>query len=167
MTTNVYLTSDTHFGHSNILTFKRSDGTPLRPFTTIEEHDDVLIENWNKVVRPNDKVYHLGDAAFKFSVLQAILPRLNGTKILIKGNHDNLKLSQYAQFFKDVRAYSILDKFVLSHVPLHPESVTRWKANIHGHTHANCLDDPRYINVCVEQTNYTPINFEEIRCNTH
>ena len=167
MTANVFLTSDHHFGHTNILTFKRNDGTPLRPFTTIEEHDEVLIENWNKVVRPNDKVYHLGDVCFKFSVLQAIMPRLNGTKILIKGNHDGLKLSQYAQYFKDVRAYSILDKFVLSHVPLHPESVTRWKANIHGHTHANCLDDPQYINVCVEQTNYTPINFEEIRCNTH
>jgi calcineurin-like phosphoesterase family protein len=88
---------------------------------------------------------------------------LNGTKILIKGNHDNLKLSQYAQMFKDVRATHTLDKFVLSHIPIHPDSLARWKANIHGHTHANNLDDPRYINVSVEQINYTPIDFEEIK----
>lgn len=159
-----FLIADTHFGHTNVLSFLKEDGTKLRPdFYNIYHHDEVLIENWNSVVGVNDKVYHLGDVGFKsFSQLQAIFNRLNGTKVLIKGNHDNFKLAQYAQLFKDVRAYHVLDKYILSHVPIHPESLSRWKANIHGHLHANVLKDPRYINVSVERINYTPINFEEI-----
>ena len=159
-----FLIADTHFGHSNILTFKRNNGEFLRVFPTIEEHDEKLIENWNSVVSSHDKVYHLGDVGFKsFSKLSLILSRLNGTKILIKGNHDGFKLSQYQQHFKDVRGTHQLDKFLLSHIPIHPESLSRWKGNIHGHVHDNSLPDSRYINVSVENINYVPINFEEIR----
>ena len=161
---NIFLIGDTHFGHSNIITFKRDDGTPLRNFETILEHDEALIKNWNSVVSPNDKVYHLGDVGFKkFSYLEEILSRLNGSKILIKGNHDNFKLSQYAQYFKDVRGSWTLDKFILSHIPLHPDSLYRWTACIHGHLHANSLADPKYYNVSAECINYTPIEFEKIR----
>lgn len=159
-----FLISDTHFGHANILTFKKQNGDPLRSFHNIVEHDEHLIEQWNKTVSPNDKVYHLGDVGFKnFTNLSLILNRLNGTKVLIKGNHDNFKLSQYQQHFKDVRASHTLDKFVLTHIPIHPESVGRWKANIHGHLHDNSLNDSRYINISVEKINYTPIDFEFIR----
>ena len=159
-----FLISDTHFGHANILTFKRQDGSPLREFPDIDTHDEYLIQQWNKTVSLNDKVYHLGDVGCKsFSKLGAILERLNGTKVLIKGNHDGFKLSQYAQYFKDIRGSHQLDKFILTHIPIHPQSLSRWKANIHGHLHANVVDDPRYINVAVEQINYTPIDFEEIR----
>lgn len=158
-----FLISDTHFGHSNILTFKRDDGTPLRPFSSVEEMDEVMINNWNSVVGKKDKVYHLGDLLFSNRKLQEVMPRLNGTKVLIKGNHDNLKLSQYAQFFKDVRAYHVLDKMVLSHIPIHLNSLERWRANLHGHLHSNLINDKRYINLSVEQINYTPIDFEEIR----
>ena len=159
-----FLISDTHFGHANILTFKKQNGDPLRSFHNIVEHDEHLIEQWNKTVSPNDKVYHLGDVGFKnFTALGVILSRLNGTKVLIKGNHDNFKLSQYQQYFKDVRASHQLDKFILTHIPIHPQSIGRWKANIHGHLHANTLDDPRYFNVSVEQINYTPLDFEFIR----
>lgn len=169
-----FLISDTHFGHSNILTFKRNDGSLLRDFPNIDYHDEYLIEQWNSTVKPEDKVYHLGDVGFKnFTVLSTILSRLNGTKVLIRGNHDNFKLSQYQQYFKDVRASHTLDKFVLTHIPIHPNSVERWTANIHGHLHANNIqetisglglqNDSRYINVSVEQINYKPIDFEEIR----
>lgn len=162
---NIFLISDTHWGHSNILGFKKQDGTLLRPgFTDIKEHDLELIKRWNYVVGRNDKVYHLGDVGFtNFPYIKNIFDALNGTKVLIKGNHDNFKLAQYAQIFKDVRATHTLDKFVLSHVPIHPFSLDRWKANIHGHLHEQKLDDPKYINVCVEHINYTPVSFEEIR----
>lgn len=161
-----FLIADTHFGHSNILTFKRNDGTPLRDFPDIYTHDEYLIHRWNSVVSAEDKVYHLGDVGFKsFSKLAYILERLNGRKVLIKGNHDGFKLSQYHQYFTDVRGTHQLDKFILSHIPIHPASVERWSANIHGHLHANTLDDPKYINVSVEQIGYTPIDFEEIRSN--
>ena len=89
---NTFLISDTHFGHKNILSFKRNDGTSLRPaFNSIEEHDEFLIDNWNKVVSPTDKIYHLGDVGFyNVSKLLEVMSRLNGRKVLIKGNHDNL-----------------------------------------------------------------------------
>lgn len=164
---DIFLIADTHFGHANVLTFKKDNGELLRPgFHHITEHDEYLIECWNSVVKDQDKVYHLGDIGFKsFTALSLILSRLNGQKILIKGNHDNFKLSQYQQYFKDVRATHILDKFVLSHVPVHPECLTRWDANIHGHLHSNVIRDKRYINVSVEQINYTPISFEELKKN--
>lgn len=162
---NIFLIGDTHFGHSNILTFKKEDGSLLRPgFDDITDMDETIIRNWNKVVGAKDKVYHLGDVGFKnFTQTSLILSRLNGEKVLIKGNHDNLKLSQYAQHFKDVRAYHQIDKFVLSHIPVHPDSIARWKGNIHGHLHHRNIDDNRYWNVSVEQINYTPISFEELK----
>jgi len=163
--TNTFLISDTHFSHGNILNFMKKDNTPLRPFfVDINHHDFVLIDNWNKVVGKNDKVYHLGDVGFtNFPKLKTIFDMLNGTKVLIKGNHDNFKLSQYAQIFKDVRATHQLDKFVLSHVPIHPYSLDRWKGNLHGHLHEGQIDDERYVNMCVEHWNYTPVPFETIR----
>lgn len=161
-----FLIGDTHFGHRNILTFKKADGSPLRPnFSSIEEHDEYLIDRWNATVKPEDKVYHVGDVGFKsFSQLKLIFDRLNGTKVLIKGNHDNFKLSQYSQFFKDIRGSHQLDKFILTHIPIHPDSLSRWRANIHGHMHSYKLDDSRYYNVSVEQLDdYAPIDFEKIR----
>lgn len=158
-----FLISDTHFGHANILTFKDSNEEFIRPFKSLEEMNETMVDNWNRVVSSDDKVYHLGDVCFTYRWLSDVMPRLNGTKVLIKGNHDTLKLNQYQQYFKDVRAYWILDKYILSHIPIHPESLNRWKTNIHGHLHTNRLADNRYINVSVEQINYTPIDFEEIK----
>lgn len=171
---NIFLVSDTHFGHANILTFKKKDGTLLRPgFVDIKDHDLELIKRWNYMVGPNDKVYHLGDVGFmNFPYLREVFNQLNGDKVLIKGNHDNFKLNQYAQIFRDVRAVHVLDKLVLSHIPIHPDALYRWKGNVHGHLHENKVlrgvddwreEDPRYMNVCVEHTNYAPIPFEEVR----
>lgn len=169
--TNTFLISDTHFGHKNILSFKDILGNHIRPgFTSIQEHDEHLIERWNSVVRKEDKVYHLGDVAMtSFTHIKRIFDALNGRKVLIKGNHDNYKLSQYAQIFDDIRAFHALDhhKFILSHIPLHPSCLDRWGYNVHGHLHKNILDNPRYINVSVERLdNYTPISFEELRKKT-
>lgn len=162
---NIFLISDTHFGHGNILTFLKQDGTLLRSgFKDIKDHDLELIKRWNSVVGKSDKVYHLGDVGFaNFPYLKEIFDNLNGEKVLIKGNHDRFKLSQYAQIFKDIRATHPLDKFVLSHVPLHPISFDRWGGNIHGHLHGHKIDDSRYVNVCVEHIDYTPIPFEDVR----
>lgn len=157
-----FLISDTHFGHKGVTQFLREDGTKLRPWDSVEEMDEALIANWNKVVSPNDKVYHLGDVVINRKALKTLW-RLNGTKVLIKGNHDLFKLDEYTPFFKDIRAYHVLDKFLLAHIPVHPDSLERWKGQIHGHLHANKVDDPRYFNVSVENINYTPIDFEAIR----
>lgn len=166
---NIFLASDHHFGHAKILTFTRKDGSPERVFSSVQEMDEHIVAQHNSVVRPSDKVYFLGDVAMSTKATSlSILDRMHGEKILIKGNHDLAKLSIYMQFFKDVRACHQLSGFLLSHVPIHPESLSRWKANVHGHTHSNRVmlgeaADPRYICVCMEQLdNYTPVSLEEI-----
>jgi calcineurin-like phosphoesterase family protein len=80
----VFYTSDTHFWHKNILKY-----CP-RPWSTIEEMNEGMIERWNRAVRPQDIVYHIGDVGFgSTEKLKAIVQRLNGQKIVIKGNHDD------------------------------------------------------------------------------
>lgn len=177
---NTFLISDTHFSHANILTFKKEDGSPLRPFASVEEMDEEMIKRWNEAVKPNDKVYHLGDVAIPKRGLDC-LARLNGDKILVRGNHDIYKLKDYAKYFRDIRGYHVLDQMIFSHIPVHPDSRGRFKANIHGHLHARRvmmdgtleisgdelimerLVDPYYYCVSVENIDYRPINFEEIR----
>jgi calcineurin-like phosphoesterase family protein len=161
-----FLISDTHFGHVGVTKFLRPDGSKLRPWDSVEEMDEALVENWNKTIGKNDKVYHLGDFCINKKAL-SIGYRLNGRKILIKGNHDIFKLKDYT-FFDDIRAYHVLNNYILSHIPIHPSSKGRFNLNIHGHTHANVvldhegIPDPWYCPVSVEHINYTPIDFQVI-----
>jgi calcineurin-like phosphoesterase family protein len=165
---SVWLTSDTHFGHEKTCTvFKKDDGTPLRPFSSAEEMDEYMVEAWNKRVRPGDKVYHLGDVVISRKHL-ATLSRLNGDKVLIRGNHDIFKLEDYTVHFRDIRGYHVMNGLILSHIPLHEESLGRFGTNIHGHLHAgrvmkDGVVDVRYHCVCVEQTDFAPILFEDVQ----
>ena len=149
-----FLISDTHFGHTNII--KYCD----RPFANVDEMDAALIKNWNSVVGPQDKVYHLGDVTLSAKKMW-IMDHLNGTKILIKGNHDIFPLKVYTPYFKDIRATHELGGYILSHVPVHDSQKYRFDGNIHGHTHEKSLPDPWYYNISVEQINYTPITLEQ------
>lgn len=164
---NVFLISDTHFGHPNMYKFVTDEGAPVRPWDNHEEADEAMIDNWNRVVRPKDKVYHLGDVYIKKQG-RAVLARLNGRKVLIKGNHDIFKPKLYLEDFYDIRAYHVLDRMVLSHVPIHPSSMERFRGNVHGHLHnrvvldSGQVTDPRYLSVCVERTNYTPVELSEV-----
>ena len=169
---NTFFISDTHFGHKNILNFEH-EGKPLRTFDSAEEMDEHMVDCWNKTVKPHDTIYHVGDFCMNRKSVQ-IAGRLNGRKILIKGNHDIFKLKDYTPYFEDIRAYKVMPKhgIICSHIPIHPDSLYRWKLNIHGHLHAGnvtdtwCEPDKRYFNVSVEQLNYTPISFDEIIKNT-
>jgi calcineurin-like phosphoesterase family protein len=170
----VFLVSDTHFGHAGVCRFTRNDGvTKLRPWTDPEEMDEFMVKAWNDRVGPNDKVYHLGDVVINRKALP-ILNRLNGDKVLIRGNHDIFKDEDYTPYFRSLRGYHVMNGMILSHIPVHPESLGRFGVNIHGHTHANrvmrdlavCgrLDviDTRYHCVCVDQTDFAPILFEDV-----
>ena len=168
---NIFFCSDHHFGHANILTFKREDGSPLREFRDVDHMNEIMIQRHNGVVRPNDKVYFLGDVVMskKSSALE-VLARMNGEKILIKGNHDQCVASAYLEYFKDIRGSHQFDGLIMTHIPIHPESLARWGLNIHGHLHYNVvrmqlsqIPDRRYFNVSMERINYTPISLEEIR----
>lgn len=157
-----FLWADTHFGHhGTACLFKRDDGTPLRPFASVEEQDETLIANYNSVVRPGDKCYFLGDVTMNTKNLAKIMPRLNGKKTLVRGNHDIGKAKDYLKWFGEIHACRILAGVVLTHIPIHPDSIRRWEGNIHGHMHFRKVDDPRYLCVSVEQINYTPIALEE------
>lgn len=180
---NRFVISDTHFGHTNSWQlFKRPDGSPLRPFTSTEEMDEAMIERWNAKVQPHDVVYHLGDVVINRKYLH-LVKRLNGKKRLVRGNHDIFKDQDYRDVGFDslygVRVFT--DKFILSHIPLHPDCIThRFKVNVHGHLHANEVmrtrtnmvhgtmtglvtePDPRYLCVSVEHTNYEPLSFDEV-----
>ena len=172
---SVFLVSDTHFGHAGVCRFTRADGcTPLRPWDDAAEMDEAMVKAWNDRVRPNDKVYHLGDVVINRKAL-SIMNRLNGDKVLIRGNHDIFKDDDYRQYFRELRAYHVMNGMILSHIPLHPESLGRFGVNIHGHTHANRVMvplatsgvtdriDTRYHCVCVEQTpDFAPILFEDV-----
>lgn len=163
MTANWFI-SDTHFGHQNIITFQGTDGKPIRPFASVEEMDERMVQNWNSVVRPHDRVYHMGDVVMNRRCLP-ILSRLNGKKVLIKGNHDIFPLKDYLPYFDDIRAYKIMPAhgLIVSHIPVHTDQLEgRWKINAHGHLHQRVLPDNRYQNVCVEQTDYFPITLEQL-----
>jgi calcineurin-like phosphoesterase family protein len=120
-----------------------------------------MVERWNAVVNPSDKVYHLGDVAFRKEHL-SILARLNGSKRLILGNHDIFDFKYYKPYFKTIYAMRKLEDVLLTHIPIHPQQLERFKLNIHGHLHHKVLDDLRFVNVCVEQTNYAPVELSVI-----
>jgi len=175
----VFLTSDTHFGHAGVCHFTRNDGvTKLRPWTDPDEMDEEMVKRWNETVRPNDKVYHLGDVVINRKALKT-LARLNGDKVLIRGNHDIFRDDEYREYFRELRAYHVMNGMILSHIPIHEESLGRFGVNIHGHLHADRVMksvetlhefttrgskyiDPRYHCVCVEHTDFRPILFEDV-----
>ena len=175
-----FLISDTHFGHAGVCRFLRNDGvTKLRPWDSPEEMDEYMVKAWNERVRPKDKVYHLGDVVINRKHLTT-LGRLNGDKVLIRGNHDIFKLEDYTPYFRDIRGYHVMSGMILSHIPVHEESLGRFGVNVHGHLHANRVMrraestvefmergerswiDPRYHCVCVEQTDFAPILLEDM-----
>ena len=177
---SVFLVSDTHFGHTGVCRFTRDDGSKLRPWDDPAEMDEAMVKAWNDRVRPTDKVYHLGDVVINRKSLKT-LARLNGDKVLIRGNHDIFRDTEYGEYFRELRAYHVMNGMILSHIPVHEASLGRFGVNIHGHLHyqrvrrARGVDartgevlygteiDTRYHCVCVEQTpDFAPILFEDV-----
>lgn len=130
---NFYI-ADLHFGHKNIIRYDN------RPFVSVNEMDNTLIKNWNSVVSNDDTVYILGDISWYDDMQTAdVFNKLNGHKILIKGNHD--KISSYLRTFFDriVDYLEINDngnKVVMSHYPM-PFWNGQFRNSVHlyGHVH--------------------------------
>lgn len=140
---------------------------PARPFTSTNEMDNLMIDRWNEVVKPSDHVYHLGDVAINKGFLQ-LCRGLNGHKRLIWGNHDIFHWDQYAEVgFEKCMGSRVLDRILFTHIPVHPLSLGSFKANVHGHTHTtnypNVEGKGPYVNISVEQTDYRPLSFDEVR----
>lgn len=159
----IYLTSDTHFNHKNVIEYCN------RPFTSVEQMNAAIIKNWNKTVTNGDIVYHLGDFAWggKDEVAR-LVKLLNGRIRLIIGNHDAKSPNWYLDAGFD-RVYDmpvVLEHyFVLSHRP--PEFVNEQSpfAWIYGHVHNSeqfLTASAHTACVCQERWNYTPVSLEEL-----
>lgn len=159
MTNRIYIISDTHFHHKKVIEFEKEH----RPFDSIEEHDETLVQNWNSTVNPKDTVYHLGDVYFGGRDNHHILGKLNGVKHLIMGNHDCYPLGIYQKYFGKIFGACTFRGTIFTHVPIHPSQFeNRFVGNIHGHLHSRKIDDPRYACVSVEQTGLKPILLQDV-----
>ena len=166
--TDIWLISDTHFGHDNII--KYCD----RPFANSAEMDEFMLEAWNSRVKDQDVVYHLGDVYFRD---HSKLYQLKGRKRLLLGNHDNGKCQHLQAVFQKIGIWRKFPEWglLLTHLPVHEGQLggSYWSPtkerevpgltyNVHGHIHEKNLPDARYINVSVEQTDYAPIHIEDV-----
>lgn len=157
----MYLISDCHFDHKNILAYED------RPFRDLNHMKESLIYNWNIEVKKRDYIYVLGDFCFgNKALVKSIVSRLNGRIHLIQGSHDGSHSYEWwkecgIEFFSK---YPIVyeDKYILSHEPINENLIGQFY-NIHGHIHSNNHPNKRYFNVSVEAINYRPINFEEVK----
>lgn len=175
----LFFTSDTHWGHSNIIRFCN------RPYESVEEMNEKLIENWNNVVPEDGIVFHLGDFAFGGSLLwKSVCERLNGKKHLIIGNHDMKNLRAGAEaLFDSVNMQlqlSIDDRTVyLNHYPFlcyggvwRNADNTVWQ--LFGHTHLQKENNsgkdferlkyafPTQYDVGTDFNDYKPISYSEL-----
>ena len=175
---NRWFISDTHFFHEKLLTFKKENGHRCRSeFSCVEEMNEIIVERWNARVKPGDKVWHLGDVALGLEAkeyetkLHPLLSRLMGRKDLVVGNHDKIKnriLQNHFRRFELWKRYADVDSefgFTLTHIPQRLDQLrnkSRYHFNLHGHIHEKLMEEPLYINVCCEHTNYAPVHLDEI-----
>ena len=162
---NIWIISDTHLNHSNVLKFTNDKGEKVRHFDSLQEMNETIIQNWNAVVRPGDKVYHLGDVFFGDKEwFKKTWPRLMGSKRLVVGNHDDVKFMACGGFFQKVMLWRLFKEhnMLLTHVPLHVDSIRKVEFNVHVHIHQQESPTKRHVNVCVEKTLYSPVHIEEV-----
>ena len=159
-----FFTADTHYGHANILKYQAK----TRPFKDLNHMHEVLIANWNAVVRPADTVYHLGDIGFGPAV-PLVRKRLNGKIRLILGNHDKIRLED-AGMFESIDMLKLIDvdrqRIVLCHYAMRTwqfQSKGAWQ--LFGHSHSNLPDDPNILScdVGVDAWNMTPVSMTQLR----
>lgn len=173
----VWFTSDTHFGHSGIIKFCD------RPFKSVDEMNQILIDNWNSIIPPDGIVFHLGDFSWNNNI-KNIICNLNGNIVLIKGNHDNQNLKQGAyKFFLEVHNQLQIQVgnsiIYLNHYPFltyggvykEKNPIIQCFGHIHMSKYKNTgTDTPRYefllpsqYDVGVDLNDFKPISYKELK----
>lgn len=156
-----WITADIHFGHANILKFCAAS----RPFFDTDEMDDTIIKNWNALISFNDIVYILGDVAFVNAASAArLVNRLNGTKILVKGNHDTKILREpvFRACFAEIHDYLEIghagSRLVMFHFPIWEwDRMHHGAVHFHGHCHGRKTGIPgRIFDVAMDANNCLP-----------
>lgn len=164
----LYFTSDTHFNHKNIINYCG------RPYGSVKEMNEAIIENWNNLITPDDEVYHLGDIGFgNYKDVIKCISQLNGKIHLIKGNHDhtnlikdllNQNLIMSCDLYKmiNVEGYDLF----MCHFPMYSwTNKERGSYMLHGHLHT--LNDtlpitPDHYDVGVDKNDMKPVSFEQV-----
>ncbi|BCM83812.1 metallophosphoesterase [Methylobacterium indicum] len=165
-----FFTGDTHFGHGGILSNRM---TRPRPFASVEAHDEAIVAHWNNRVRPGDRVYHLGDFAYGCSLAHArsIFDRLNGRKVLIRGNHEERGERLPWEAIHDVLRLSVQDQGMPDAVPVWlshyahlawPDS-HRGRLHLYGHSHGAIPSTSRSCDVGVDCWGFRPVTVPEIQ----
>lgn len=174
---HIWVTSDTHFNHANIIKYCN------RPFSSVEEMNETIIANWNKVVPWDDIVYHLGDFALgDKSLVPNIFRRLNGRINVIMGNHDNFNILEklgnedhliVGLFWEEVIKVE-KKTIILNHFPFGslPDPATNCPIiQLHGHVHSTPDKPWNYFDnqydVGVDNNNFTPVNLAELLDKIH
>lgn len=175
----IYFSSDHHFGHNNIIKYCN------RPFSSVDEMNKIMIDNWNSIVSSNDIVYYLGDFSLSYNVLMEILPILNGEKHLIAGNHDkchpanNNKTKSFQSYidygFSSVKLHDTIvigNEIVnMHHMPYYQNKDDKYskykiindnKWLLHGHIHNNYVSHKKMINVGVDVWDFKLVSLEKI-----
>ena len=162
--------SDLHFGHYTI--------AKMRGFEDVDAYNEEIIKRWNSVCSKKTLIFLLGDVTMENKKYIPLLERLNGRKVLVSGNHDIRKhyeeLSKYCESINGAIEYK---GFVLTHIPIHPQEVLRYRGNIHGHLHDDTVKkliyqpmsvkvletkDIRYLNVSWDILEGIPISLEDL-----
>lgn len=183
ITKETFIIADTHFAHANVTEYE-----PERKTALGAHPDQRMMELWNETVSPTDTVLHLGDFAFKSEAVQRWAQELNGTKYLLRGNHDRSPQTYFENGFAEVidfpkkgePAYHITDvdgiRILFSHYPIVSDGYDdiRWRylsnifdkqqchINIHGHVHSMQLNEKFCINASVEVIRYRPVRLREL-----
>ena len=166
MRSEIFVTSDTHFGHDNIRKYCN------RPFPSCPEMDEAIMQNWNEKVKNNDIIYHLGDFSFTKNTAETnkYLNRLNGKIVLIRGNHDKKSVVS-ANFFEVYSKYQgkmltvSEDNYYLNHFPHLSWDRSHYGVfHLFGHCHGELKNPPiNSLDVGVDANNFTPLNIEEVK----
>lgn len=172
MTNLILFTADLHLGHTGIISLTN------RPFSSVQEMDEVLLRNWNEKVHKNDTVYILGDLFFRNTVPASdYLEEMRGTKHLIIGNHDKgwMKKTDLNRYFESVQLMSEINDgshvISLCHYPMFAWNRCHKGAYLaHGHIHNNCNGEywpllqqmPNALNAGVDINGYAPVTFNEM-----
>lgn len=166
----MWFTADNHFGHKNVIEYCK------RPFENLQDMNELMVYNWNCCVKPDDIIFHLGDFSF-MGMTESIklLSRLNGYKILIRGNHDKNRRKMLRMGFNEVMDRVLLpinkeEEFVLSHYPYKDQDDDPTKRTrklrefpvdagswlLCGHVHERWRTKNKMINVGVDQWKFAP-----------
>ena len=163
---SVYFISDTHFGHPNVHCKFR------KRFSSVEQHDRVIVGNILRVCGKRDTLYILGDVVIhrdSLWCLRMLCENIEHVRIIL-GNHDAERNRRFTPTLQDIldTGVSSVEGCVrykdawLTHIPMHPSEFNRNPFNIHGHIHDKMIDDPRYINVSCEAVHYTPVEYTKL-----